>query len=391
MPLLEEAETGPFNAITDNCSDFVAGALLTVFGDSGFRMRSRLLHVADAWITTPLAIATDFVNYVRRERVPFNVEFQCLCWRVHGGPLPESSISRGALVPDASQGKMAFSLKIYFNTLNPLLGLTAFGTDKASRFADLPGLVHERGSGELSRMANEMAFESGPERGKAVQVGREQAKTFGATSCWKNRQDQFAAIEDQAVELALMSRVERRLLLRYGQPYVLPRLYEKTAAARGYEGVLMAGLRNCTVAGCDSLGSSFLPDLADPDAESSGSPTGFVSSRPEIQAMAVSDKPGSRVMALKLMTALINYDLSSSPLHRRPTASFDPDWKLYLDVAAKNGISASAADATVETVAECSCRAFDAHPTNTDVLTNDRSLRERLAREGRGVIYGANR
>ena len=51
-----------------------------------------------------------------------------------------TSISRGALVPDASQGKMAFFMKVYFNFLNPMLGGLSFVADESTRFVNLEDL-----------------------------------------------------------------------------------------------------------------------------------------------------------------------------------------------------------------------------------------------------------
>lgn len=390
------AETGPqqFNALSNNCSDFVARGLIAVFGDSGFRMRPRALHVADAWITTPIAVATDFVAYAKRQKVPLHIQSMPMLAGTRRPTAAITSISRGALVPDASQGKMAFSMKIYFNILNPLLGVFAFGADKASRFVDLQDLVHKGGSEQLSRIAHAATVKPGSVSRDAIQRQREQVRVFGTPSCWKAKREQFARLEAQATELGLISPVERFLLLKPGQPFLLPRLYERMAALRGSEGVLMAGMQDCTLPSCgSSVVSSVLPAAggAKLDSESSGSPFGFVSGRPEIRAMAESGEQRRQVIAFKVMTSVVNYDLSSAPVTRRTSEDFDLDWQLYLEVARRNGVHLTDGDVAPEFVAACSCREFDAGLMKIDAFQQDRSLKQTLVREGLGLLYGANR
>ncbi len=151
IPIVAEASGREFNALNDNCSDFVGSALLTVFADAGMHLRPRILHVADAWITTPISVATDFTNFANRAKLPLHVSEVPMTAGTRRPTAGITSISRGALVPDASQGKLAFFLKVYFNYLNPMLGGLSFAADKSSRFVDLQNLVHERGTPELAR------------------------------------------------------------------------------------------------------------------------------------------------------------------------------------------------------------------------------------------------
>jgi hypothetical protein len=154
----------------------------------------------------------------------------------------------------------------------------------------------------------------------------------------------------------------------------------------------MAGVQDCKMPACSRGISSLLPYTPVPDAKVSGFYTGAVPGRLAIREMSASDTPAAVVTAFKLMTAVINYDLSSFALHRRPTESFDPDWELYLEVAGRNGIEPSDLDPRgIDTVTACSSREFDARAANKDEFTRDRTLIERLAREGREVLYGANR
>jgi hypothetical protein len=106
--------------------------------------------------------------------------------------------------------------------------------------------------------------------------------------------------------------------------------------------------------------------------------------------MADSGVRSQEVLAFKVMTSVINYDLSSEPVTRRITEAFDPDWQLYIEVARRNGIHLDG-EAGSELLAACSCREFDAGLVKVDAFRQDRSLRQRLLREGRGLFHGANR
>jgi hypothetical protein len=392
LAFIPTATPHEFNAMTDNCSDFVAEALVKVFGDSGMRLRPTFLHVADAWITTPLAVATDFTGFARRQKLPMNVTPVPMTAGTRRPTATITSISRGALVPDTSQGKMAFFMKIYFNTLNPLLGLTSFAADQATRFVDLQDLVHERGSTELSRISNAMLNKKPVPPEERTALKREQFRVFGSAACWESKRSEFALLSKQAAELGIMSQGEKSLLLKRGQPFLLPSLYEQTAAARGYDGVLMAGIETCVIPGC---GRGMTSSLFDSNIElkdvSPGSPVGFVPGREEIREMAASEDHSKKIVAFKLMTAVINFDLSSEAVARRTSESFDPDWQLYLDVARKNDVKIPITEAAREKLADCSCNAFNAGKAKVDAFQQDRGVGQKLAREGRGFLFGANR
>ena len=75
---------------------------------------------------------------------------------------------------------------------------------------------------------------------------------------------------------------------------------------------------------------------------------------------------------------------------RRISENFDPDWQLYLDVARKNGIHLDGG-AGSELLAACSCREFDEGVVKVDAFQQDRSFKQRLVREARGLLHGANR
>jgi len=393
LSYVRDATVGEFNALTDNCSDFVANSLVAVFGDSGLRLRPRVLHVADAWITTPIAVATDFLVYAKRQNVPLHVQLVPMMAGTRRPTAAITSISRGALVPDASQGKLAFSMKVYFNTLNPLLGLLSFGADQASRFVDLQKMVHERGSEDLSRITNTVPLEPALLSQHRLALKREQMRVFGTSSCWRAKQEQFAKVAAHATEVGVLSSTEKSLLLKTGQPFLLPRLYERTAADRGSEGALLAGMQDCLIPSCGrGFVSSLLPGTAAKMSSFSGtSRLGFVPGRAEVRELANWGDRNRKVMAFKLMTAVINYDLSSEPVVRRTAKEFDPDWQLYIEVAQENGIHLADGDGPRETLGTCSCREFDAGTAKTDGFQQDRSIKNRLARQGRGLLHSANR
>jgi hypothetical protein len=72
---IRDQQSTTFNVMSDNCSDFVRGALSAVFGDAGLQFRPRALDIADAWITSPLFVATGFVSYTRKNSIPLRVVF----------------------------------------------------------------------------------------------------------------------------------------------------------------------------------------------------------------------------------------------------------------------------------------------------------------------------
>ncbi|MDQ6665012.1 MAG: hypothetical protein M3Z23_11530 [Acidobacteriota bacterium] len=383
----------PFQVLTNNCSDFVKYGLMAVYADSGLRFRPRSLQVADAWITSPISVATDFLNFVKREKLPIAVTAAPMFAGTRRVSAPITSISRGALIPNTSQGKIAFALKVYINTLNPLLGLTSFAVDGVSRFADLQELVHQRGGGDLSSIENRIVLDpqSSPETRKTLR--REQNRVFGASSCWSAKREQFATLAAQAAEFGVLTPAEDKLLLKRSRPFLLPRLYESNAAARHSGGILMAGMQDClppdTHDASPGCGTSE-PVRAVP-LLSSRAEAGFVPGRAEIQAMAQSNDRMRQITAFKLIASVINYDLSVEPASRRISERFDPDWQLLLNVAEKNGLRVGSNGGVRESIGECSCREFDAGQSKIDSLGEERRPLQRLARQGRELLHGPTR
>jgi hypothetical protein len=107
--------------------------------------------------------------------------------------------------------------------------------------------------------------------------------------------------------------------------------------------------------------------------------------------MAGSESRATRATAFRAMTALINYDLSSSSASRRISEAFDSDWELFRSVSEANGLTVAKGDSDGDSVAECSCRKFDAGDRNGDVFQEGRSFMQGLFRESRRLVYGANR
>jgi hypothetical protein len=322
----------PFQALADNCSDFVERGLFTVFSDSGLRFRPRILNIADAWVTNPLRIATDFLAYTKRQQVPVTVTRVPMIAGTRRPTAKMRSLTRGALVPDPSQGKLMFGIKVAVNIVNPLLGASAYTVDKLSRFANLDSVAHQQATGG----------------------SREQVRIFGTSSCWKAKQEQFAALTTQAHRLEILSSPEEDLLLKRDRPFLLPQYY----AAGTAEGVRV--------------------------------PAAFGATRAKVREMADSSDRQDQATAFRIMTAVINYDLTSEPVHRRASDDFGRDWDLFLLAAEKNGITVSADSAAHESLADCSCREFDANTGTRDAFAESLAVHRRLARTGREIIFGRN-
>jgi hypothetical protein len=352
IPFVAKVNKQPFQALADNCSDFVERGLLTVFGDSGLRFRPRIMMLADAWVTNPLAVMTDFVSYADRERIPLTIVRAPMIAGTRRPTAPIHSLTRGALVPDPSQGKLLFGAKLVMNAANPLLGVTAYTVDKLSRFADLERLAHERGGGDLSQISYELRTK-GDASGKKLEAWhREQVKVFGTTSCWKAKEDAFRALAAEAYKTELLSGTERGLLLRRDRPFLLPRWYAHTAAP-----------------------ASALP---------------FGAGRNEISRMADVPDRESSVKAFRVMLSVINYDLSSEPSHRRSLKDFDQDWTLFLRIAEKNGVSVPP-QVSRESLEECSCREFDLGTANRDAFGQSLGFWHELVGGSRETVFGRTR
>ena len=383
-----EQSSDDFNALTNNCSDFVARSLAVVFGDAGFQMRPRMFDASNAWIASPISVASSFLAFARRHKVALNVKFMPMIAGTRRPSIPGSSISRGMLVPDARQGKLGIGIRVYFNTLNPLFALTSLGVYQSSRFADLQELVHQRDGQDLSRMANELALDPTLSPQYRLSIKREQVKAFGTPACCQAKQRQFARIENRAMELGILSRPERSLMLRQGQPFLLSRFYEQRSKAMGSGGMLTAGMRDCAALGCiDNLITSFLPRNLVQNRPVSDPSSGSVPDRSQVREMADSGDSSQEVVAFRLMTTVINYELSSEAPARGITGSFDADWQLYLDVAEANSLRVPQADPANESVQSCSSREFQKGSAKTDAYGDARSLKGRLVREGRELLY----
>ncbi len=382
---LDHPPFASFNAMSANCSDFVERALLAVYGDHGLRFRPRQVDLADAWITSPIFVATGFLSYLKHNDVAPHVAFMPIIAGTRRSHFSVHSISRGALVPDAGQGKLAMSLKIYFNFLNPLLGVTSFTVDQLSRLSDLPGLVHDCGAGDLLASGAEQH----PCWGFQTQA-RDRVRVFGTPACWKRKESAFQAVASQAVEVGLLESESKHLILRRGQPFLFARLYEHPASDPKRNQPLLTGMFGCTEVGCQAGATSTGASLEDtlqplaPDAKDT------IPSRPDVLVLADSPKPLARQVAFKLMASVINYDLSSEPGDRRSVQDFDRDWKLLIHVAAKNNLTVPAENRS-ESLEHCSCQSFDLGTESLDAVQVARGFGHTIARVERELVYGPSR
>jgi hypothetical protein len=104
-----------------------------------------------------------------------------------------------------------------------------------------------------------------------------------------------------------------------------------------------------------------------------------------------SASPADLQIAFKVMTSLINHDLSVDGRGRRTTLEFDADWDLFLKAAENAGIHRSKSRSGTESLAACSVRAFEAGTDSVDALAHERTPGRIIAREAALVAHGANR
>ena len=297
------------------------------------------------------------------------------------------SIARGALVPAPNQGKLAFSLKLYINALNPLIGTTAFVVDKSSGYADLDKLVHERDGSSLSNIAEDFADE--PD-GLVTHRRSEQVRRFGTSSCWKAKEREFAMIAAQATEAGALTKVEQSKLLSPGRPFLLPRFYEKLATAKQSDGALIRGVKASLGArSAEASYTRFLMPLLPSATDESGDE---IPTRLQLRQMEGSFEPSDRGIALRLMISVINYDLASEAKNRRVTTDFDRDWQLFLDVAERNGLRLTTYENTAtKGVEECSTADFEEHPSHVDAIQEAGAPRHRIFNWFRRAIVSPSR
>lgn len=376
VPFIAKSQLEHFNVLSNNCSDFVNKGLVAVFGDHMYP-RSRWLDEADAWITSPLLVATNFVNYTKSANLPISVTSTPAMAGTRRPATSITSISRGALVPSPNQGKIAFGLRIYINVLNPVLGATSYTVTALSRFTDINKLVHERSAAYEPSSRNEHL--SALDR--PLNPQRDRVAHFGTTSCWKEKQAEYAALISQAEHTGALTKTERSLALSQGRPFLLPRLYEKLGAAHHGEGTFMTGVRSCLAHECGSgqtLG--FMPEPINKGQDA------IVPSRSLIELMSQSVEPADRAIAFRLMLSVINSDLASEPAKRRNSRTFDEDWQFFLTVSTRDGLDVSGNGAASESLAACSKRDFDGG-RRTDAVQDDQQVLRRIKRWSRRLIF----
>jgi hypothetical protein len=390
IAFIAAANKQPFRALADNCSDFVERGLLAVFADSGLHFRPRIATVADAWVTNPLAVVTDFLAYINREGTQTKVVRVPMIAGTRRPTAHIRSLTRGALVPDPSQGKVMFGIKLAFNTVNPLLGVTAYTIDRLSGFADLEQLAHERGGGELSRIAYEIRTKANTSDKDLAKWHREQTRVFGTTSCWKGKENALRALAAAAADGGLISPVERALLLKRDRPFLLPRHYAKSSEKKQQRSAAMGICNRKWLPGgpgsdlCFRGSGSELKNFQK-------SRVAFGVGRPEIRRMTNAPDRELRVTAFQIMLSVINYDLSSEPASRRTSEEFDQDWTLFLNAAQRNGVRVPVGSVAPETVVDCSCREFDSGTTSRDVFGKTLGFSHKLTHEGREIVFGRTR
>ena len=405
------ANEKPFNSLSNNCSDFVKGGLLAVFSISGMTFHPRYTNFANAWVSTPIEVATGFVHYIERNHRPAEVAFVPMLAGTRRPSLWVTSLSRGALVPNPDQGKLSFGIKTFINILNPLLMTSALAADTASHFTNLEKLVHERSGEQLSRLANELAESPHEKHDLLPQIQRTQIRIFGTSSCWSRKQEQFRAITAAAESDGLLRRIDAGSLLKRGRPFLLARQYEKDALALHQGGNLMAVIEPGLPAGVGIQMASLRPGATSPlataqpclstvcprDLEMGFLPAASASAqhngawhpetvpgREAIRSMADSGVRQLQSSAFRLMATLLNYELTSDPTDRETTEHFDHDWQLFLETAARNGIDPGPEQTSVE---ECSSLEYDKGASRTDDFGESMKTPAYLLHQLRAIVY----
>ena len=87
------------------------------------------------------------------------------------------------------------------------------------------------------------------------------------------------------------------------------------------------------------------------------------------------------------MAAVVNYDLSSEPTHRRSVQAFDHDWRLFLDIAKDNGLRVQTEDGASQALKLCSCREFEKGQTNSDAIIQGATVFHKAVQQ-REAIFG---
>lgn len=93
-----------------------------------------------------------------------------------------------------------------------------------------------------------------------------------------------------------------------------------------------------------------------------------VPDRAQLRGMAGSGNFDLKATAFRLMTTVINYDLSSVGMARRLASSFDPDWHLFLEVAQVNALDFPQTSPSYEGVEACSSHEFQPGSATTDLF-----------------------
>ncbi len=375
-PVIDRLQRDPFNVLTNNCSDFTKQGLKAVLGDHGLHIRPRALDPADAWITSPLLVTTGLVQYAKKHALPLHVLWMPMLASTRRPSFSVKPISRGALVPDPNQGKIAFGLKVYVNTLNPLIGATALGVSYASGFARLEKLIYERDGDALSPSGVDLTVDSGR---TVSQRNARAVHLFGTPTCWQKKEQQFSRLAVEASETGSLTKAELSLMLLPDRPFLLPRFYERVSALQSQKASLMLGVRDCLHFGCTGgLAQEFLP-LAPVTVPVPG--------RTGIRAMTQSDDSADRAIAFRLMMSVINYDLMSEPRYRQTSAGFDQDWQLLLSTATAEDLRLPLAEQIREGMAECSDKQFAAGRASTDAVRKSMSPVSQMLVWMRRVVY----
>jgi hypothetical protein len=318
--LTEEADQ-KFNALKSNCSDFVNRGLAVALREMEYERGTRPVAVADAFVTSPLTVANDFVRFLKKRDIPYQVVFLPM---LPGSRQPSAAVRRissGVLLPTPEQGLLAFGIKVGLFQMNPLIPLIGGVVNGFS-----PAINPDR---EVTRNPRTLSqFASWDTSGSTSA-----AHAFGTRACWEEKRGSFRQMVDWLQEQAVLPPGTTEHILRNARPFAYARLLER-------EGRVSAGMTRASVAS-------------------------IIESEPVFSDQIRTD-------AVQALVAAVNFDLTSFPLDRRAAGEFDADWDLL--VRAMRRFEYPAAGQMEQGVSACSATEADA------ALREGRKIRDERSR-----------
>lgn len=349
-----------FSAMTNNCSDFVKDVLKQAYPNLKFK--SRFLKPADAFLTSPLAVTTDYLNFVRKNNIPYAVQHipQMAGSRmtsVQAKTIVEAYAlpTRGAhWIPNVVRAYLTFGNPLFKGALEAakLVQGNVNVNKVVNRDSDALGNIEDEAVAQLSAELGK-EFEAEKEKnGKLIKdtvksiLSQRQAEVFGIPQCWKAKETQFFNMVRGLEEAQLIEKNEAQLLTKKAEGRNYTQLLDEQGLTLRFEG---AGGKDLVYQIGRGETSKF-----------SGATRSNILDykNPEYKGL-----PLDKSLALKVMLASINYDLHSAPENRRLTQEFDADWSTFEqilnDVQPTSTGRSSIEKSISESVYDCSKREYE--------------------------------